>query len=45
MHITFTSNRYKKYYTVPEVYMDNKICNTVVTPIKAIREPRFNGGP
>ena len=31
MYITFTLNRYKKYYTVPEVYMDNEIYNIMVS--------------
>ena len=31
MYITFILNRYKKYCTVPEVYMDDEICSTVVS--------------
>ena len=31
MHITFTLNRYKKYYTIPEVYVNNEIYNIVVS--------------
>ena len=31
MHITFILNHYKKYYTVPEVYMNNEIYNIVIT--------------
>ena len=34
MYITFILNRYKKYYTIPEVYINNEIYNTVVTRLK-----------
>ena len=34
MYITLTLNRFKKYCTVPEVYIKNKICNIVVTLLK-----------
>ena len=32
-HITFTLNRYKKYCTVPEVYVDDKIYSIMVSPL------------
>ena len=33
MYITFILNRYKKYYTIPEVYMDNEIYSIMVSPL------------